>query len=69
MIKAAGIADQVQTVTTSIDPATGNVLIDWVAPHGGSDTISEYLIEIANLDETTFFEDEVNCGGSDPAVF
>ena len=43
-------------------------MIDWIAPHDGSDEISEYFIEIANIDTVTFFEDVTNCGGDDPSV-
>ena len=68
VIKAAGIADQVLTVVTSIDSVTGGVIIDWVAPHDGSESITEYLIEIANTDDETFFEDTTDCGGSDASV-
>ena len=45
-VKAAGIADQVLTVTTSIDVVTGGVTIDWVTPHDGSQEITSYLVEI-----------------------
>lgn len=67
-IKAAGIADQIQPVVTSIDAATGGVVIDWVAPHDGSEPITEYLVEIANDDNSGFFEDSIACGGADPSV-
>jgi hypothetical protein len=36
--------------TTSIDAATGGVLIQWSAPNTNSDTIDAYMIEI--LDST-----------------
>ena len=45
-IKAAGIADQIQPVVTTINEATGGVKIDWIAPHDGSESITEYLIEV-----------------------
>lgn len=67
-IKAAGLPDQVLTVTTSIDAATGGVVIDWLAPHDGSQTITEYLVEIANADGGSYFEEDTNCSGSDPSV-
>ena len=67
-IKAAGIADQVDTVTTSIDPATGGVLIEWTAPHDGSQDITEYLVEIGNADSTTWNEEAVNCSGDEPSL-
>jgi hypothetical protein len=37
-------------VTTSIDPATGGVVISWTAPNNNSETIDAYNIEI--LDST-----------------
>jgi hypothetical protein len=55
-------------VTTSIDPATGNVLIQWIAPHDGSQEITGHLVEIGNADSTEMHEDVVNCGGSDPSL-
>ena len=67
-IKAAGIADQVATVTISIDSATGGVFIQWIAPHDGSEALTEYLIEIRNVGEVNFFEDDDNCDGDDPSV-
>ena len=65
-IKAAGVADQVLTAATSIDSVTGGVIIDWIAPHDGSQEITSYLIEIQNALATGFFEDETNCGGANP---
>ena len=47
---------------------TGGILIVWVAPNDGSDTISEYLIEIGRTGAANYIEDAVNCGGSDPSV-
>ena len=67
-IKAAGLPDQVASATTSIDPTTGGVVIQWVEPHDGSQTITEYLVEVANVDATSWHEDSTNCDGSDPAV-
>lgn len=55
-------------VVTSIDLATGGVVINWIAPHDGSSTITEYLVEIANADKSAFFEDTVACGGADPSL-
>ena len=67
-IKAAGLADQVQTVVTSINPVTGGVTIAWIAPHDGSQDISSYLVEIQNAAANNFFEDETTCGGVDPSL-
>ena len=66
-VKAAGLADQVQTVVTSIDSVTGGVNIDWVAPHDGSQDITKYFVEVQNADGTGFFEDTVNCDGANPS--
>jgi len=67
-IKAAKIPEQVISVVTSIDPLTGGVLIDWAAPHDGSQAIEEYLVEIANDDTSAWFEDTTNCDGADPSL-
>ena len=53
-------------MSTSIDEATGGVKITWSHPHDGSEQLTSYIIEIANLDTTQWNEDSVNCSGDDP---
>ena len=67
-IKAAGLPDQVATITTSIDAGSGGVLIQWVEPHDGSQAITEYLVEIADVNTASWHEDSTNCDGSDPSL-
>lgn len=55
------------TVTTSIDAATGNLEIAWVAPADGSDTITGYLIEIQD-DAGAWNTDTTTCDGSSSVV-
>ena len=64
-IKAAGIPSKVETVVTSIDPATGGVKIDWETPHDGQQSITDYMITIANQSGSLMIEDWNNCGGND----
>jgi hypothetical protein len=67
-VKAAGLPDQVSTVTTIIDEGSGGVKIEWIQPHDGSEALTSYLIEIANFDTTQWYEDATNCNGDDPMV-
>lgn len=53
--------------TTSIDPATGGVMITWTAPDAQGAAISAYKIEIADKAMTTWIED-ASCNGADPAI-
>ena len=55
-------------MVTSIDLSSGNLIVDWEAPHDGSDALLSYLVEIANGDNTSFFVDSTDCDGSDPSV-
>jgi len=54
--------------TTSVDSATGEVLIDWVAPFDGGDTIDYYFIEVVDSSGSTWTEDAVNCDGTDATI-
>jgi hypothetical protein len=52
---------------TSIDPATGGVVIAWTAPDARGATIEAYKIEIANKAQTSWSE-VAACDGTDPLV-
>jgi hypothetical protein len=67
-IKAATIPSQMAIVTTSIDRSTGGVLISWVAPYDGSQSITKYAIMIADWTGSNYYEDSVNCDGSSVSV-
>ena len=55
------------SAVTSIDPATGGVVITWTAPNNDGSVISAYLIEIANVAGTAW-SSVSTCNGSDPSV-
>ena len=57
-------------VTTSVDAATGNLDIVWVAPADGSDTITGYLIEIQDGASPTgaWNTDTTTCDGSGSVI-
>ena len=65
-IKAAQKPHQMATVTTSVDAATGNLDIVWVAPADGSDTITGYLIEIQ--DGAGAWNTDATCDGSGSVI-
>jgi len=67
-IKAAGIPSQMSAPVTSIDATTGHVRIQLTAPHDGSQSISQYIIEIADSTATNWTPDSSNCPGTNPAV-
>jgi hypothetical protein len=66
-IKAAQKPHQMATVTTSIDAASGNLEIVWVAPADGSDTITGYLIEIQDA-AGAWSTDTTTCDGSSSVI-
>jgi hypothetical protein len=45
-VKAAAVPYKVDIPTTSIDPITGGVLINWVAPYENGAVIDAYHVEI-----------------------
>lgn len=63
-ISASTIPDTPNTLVTSIDASTGNVLITWLAPNARSSTIDKYLIEIADVNQTTWSQVLPGCDGS-----
>ena len=52
---------------TSIDLLTGNVLINWTAPHDSFSAITSYLVEIANNNASSWLKDSINCPGTPPS--
>lgn len=52
---------------TSIDSATGGVLIQWTAPYSNAEPITKYRIEIVNKAGTPV-EDLVHCDGSTSVI-
>jgi hypothetical protein len=53
--------------TTSIDPTTGGVKIQWTAPNSNSEPITKYLIEVKKADGT-YLEDTTNCNGANSVI-
>jgi hypothetical protein len=66
-IKAAQTPSKMSSPVTSVDSVTGKLQISWNAPHDGSQTISSYLIEIADSMTSSWNQDSTNCPGSDPS--
>lgn len=66
-IKAAREPDVPAAPTTSIDSETGGVEIAWIAPDERGDTITSYLIEIANKAGDSWTT-HASCDGSLPSV-
>lgn len=66
-IQAAREPDTPDAPTTSIDSATGGVVIAWTAPDARGAAISAYKIEIANAAGDAWSEVS-SCDGSDPLV-
>lgn len=56
------------TLVTSIDQATGGVLISWSQPDDNSEPLMNYNILIGASNGVSFFEDETNCSGADPQI-
>ena len=68
-IKASTVPTQITTISTSIDPASGGVLVQWAAPDPQGETILSYLIEIANSPAlTAWYQDTTYCPGLDPSL-
>ncbi len=53
--------------TTSIDPITGGVLIQWVAPFSNAEPITQYNVAIVNSAGVAVTE-SIHCNGADPFV-
>jgi len=66
-IKAAREPDVPAAPTTSIDSETGGIAITWTAPDERGDTITAYLIEIANKAGDSWTT-HTSCDGSSPSV-
>jgi hypothetical protein len=67
-ILAATVPSQMGIVTTSIDAATGGVLITWSNPSSNGASITSYLIEIQASD-SSWNTDTTHCDGNSNAVF
>lgn len=67
-ILAAQVPSQVATPTTSIDPTTGGLAIQWTQPSSGGITITSYQILIANAAGTTWTADTTDCNGASATV-
>jgi hypothetical protein len=52
------------TLTTSIYSADGNVKIQWDEPDNNGESITAYKIEIQHKDGTTWIENLASCDGS-----
>jgi hypothetical protein len=57
-----------ETLVTSIDSATGGVLINWSQPDDNSQPLMFFNILIGASDGVTFYEDEDNCSGVDTQI-
>lgn len=66
-IQAAREPDVPAAPVTSIDPATGGIVLTWTAPSARGSAIEAYKIEIANKAQTSWSE-VASCDGSDPVV-
>ena len=55
-------------VITSIDPATGGVMISWSPPNNNGDPITAYKVEILENDGITWIENTTVCDGANPTV-
>lgn len=67
-IRASSTPAQMNTVTTSIDSATGGVKIQWSSPNNNGNIITAYKIEILQSDLVTWTEDTTNCNGALPSI-
>lgn len=66
-IQAAREPDVPAAPVTSIDPATGGIVLHWAAPSERGSAIEAYKIEIANKAQTSWSEVS-SCDGADPVV-
>jgi len=64
MIKASAAPLPVSAITTSIDDETGGVRITWAAPYSNSDTVSQYLVQIQDTNQVSWYSELINCDGS-----
>ena len=68
-ITASTWPDIVAQPTTSIDPADGNVILDWEEPSINGAAINQYVIEFGDaIDSATWITDAVNCNGQSQTV-
>jgi len=66
-ILAAGVPEQVTSVSTAIDPTTGGVKISWTEPDDNYDSITSYTVEVK--DSGGVWQDDLtNCDGSQPLI-
>lgn len=49
-IKASAAPQPITSIDTSIDTATGGVVIQWLAPYANSDAVTQYKIEVQDQD-------------------
>jgi hypothetical protein len=64
-VKAATVPDEMAAVTTTIDAATGGVVVAFVAPADNAEAITAYKIEIKY---NPWQEETGSCSGSDATV-
>lgn len=67
-IKAAREPGTPLAPVTSIDAATGALAIDWTAPDARGDTITAYLVEIADKAGTTWNTENATCDATQAAL-
>lgn len=66
-VKAAGVPKKVQMANTRVDEETGDVVVEWTAPHDGGSAITGYRVRIADKTEENWISYQA-CPGTDPAV-
>jgi hypothetical protein len=67
-VKAAREPAQMTHVATSVDAATGDLVISWQEPNIQGDAITEYLVEIADAAQAQWTEYTPTCDGADPTL-
>ena len=63
-IVAARAPAQPGAPSTTVDPATGDVVVSWVAPDGQGDPITTYTVEIEGASPGAWSAESTHCGGS-----
>jgi hypothetical protein len=62
-VNASSYPADVAKPVTSIDSATGGVLVQWAAPNDRSSAINRYKVELYNKQNNTWLEDLSHCDG------
>jgi len=63
-VEASDVPEAPAIVTTYVDSATGNVVLDWLEPDDNSSPIFEYLIEIEDQAQTIWQSYTTSCNGA-----